>query len=280
MTSKPGLMRRRLNWAYLSRAISQLLFLGIIIWVAQQMLAGVRGATIEKYCPFGGIETLIPWINKTGTLCSLSTMNISIMAGVLIITLLFKRVFCSHICPVGAISEWIAMLGRRVPFGHRVVARRVDRPLKWLKYPLLGVLLYFTVRVGELVFREVDPYYVLFSLGKAHGIADGPIGVGAISLWITIGLLLIGLIIPLLFCRYLCPLAACLTPFSRLGFVRIHRDEGQCTKCGECDKACDWGVSVSDVGVVSDGECSNCQECIRACPVAGVLTLRVRGRVR
>jgi polyferredoxin len=93
------------------------------------MLTGVPGATIEKYCPFGGLETLIPWLNQTGTICSLSTMNISVLAGVLFITLLYKRVFCSHICPVGALSEWTTRIGRRFVIKSWQVNHRIDSVL-------------------------------------------------------------------------------------------------------------------------------------------------------
>jgi polyferredoxin len=268
---------RNSTMAYIGRTASQLLFLGLTAWIGYRMIRGVYGATIEKYCPFGGVETLIPWLGKTGTICSLSTMNISILAAVLIMTVLFKRVFCSHICPVGAVSEWIAVVRRHLPFKTGRVPRRYHRALTWLKYPLLVAIIFFTVRTQELIFRELDPYYVLFSLGSAHGIADGPIGVGTISLWIIAGLLLLGFAVPLLFCKYLCPLAACLTPLSRLGLARVSRNEGTCTGCGECDAACEWGVSVSDVTTVSSGECSNCQDCIRACSEPGTLTLRLGG---
>ncbi|MBI4720572.1 MAG: 4Fe-4S binding protein [Chitinivibrionia bacterium] len=267
------------TWAYIGRTASQLLFLGLTVWIGSQMIRGVSGATIEKYCPFGGVETLIPWLNKTGTICALSTTNISILAGVLIITLLFKRVFCSHICPVGAVSEWIAVLRRRLPFKTGRVPRQYHRPLTWLKYPLLAAIIYFTVRTQELIFRELDPYYVLFTLGTAHGISDGLIGIGAFSLWIIMTLLLLGFVVPLLFCKYLCPLAACLAPVSRLGLVRISRNEETCTSCGECDAACEWGVSVSDVKTVTSVECSNCQDCIRACSEPGTLTLQM-GRAK
>jgi polyferredoxin len=269
--------RRDNRWAQLGRTASQLLFLGLITWTAYRMLTGVRGATIEKYCPFGGVETLLPWLNKTGTLCSLSTLNISMLIGVVILTLLFKRVFCSHICPIGAISEWIAMLRRHLPFRTWDVPRTWDRALKWLKLPALAAILYFTYRVQELIFREVDPFYVLFTLGKGHGINEGLLGIGAISLWVMILLLLLGLVVPLLFCRYLCPFAACLVPFSRVGLARIHRDEHRCTSCGLCDKACDWGVRVSDTQTVVSGECSNCLQCIRACPVPDTLRLSIGG---
>jgi polyferredoxin len=233
-----------------------------------RMLSGVRGATIERYCPFGGVETLIPWINKTGTICSLSTMNISILAGVLVITVLFKRVFCSHICPMGALLEWIGLAGRKFAIGQRRIPKRLDWMLKWLKYPLLILIIFFTVKVGELIFRDFDPYYVLFTGTKGHGILT-------FGIWVTLGIIVFGAFIPLSFCKYLCPMAACLAPFGRLGFVRISRNAEKCTACGSCDAACEWGIKVSESKSVAGAECSNCQDCIRKCPEPGTLTLNL-----
>jgi len=260
------------------RVLSQILFLGLTIWVAYRMLSGVRGATIEKYCPFGGVETLFPWLNKTGTICSLSTMNITVLAGILLITLLYKRAFCSHICPVGALSEWISALGDRYVMKSWRVPQGIDRILKWLKYPLLVLIVWGTIRVGELIFREVDPYYVLFTLGRGHGIEEGIIGVGSFSLIIILFLFALNIVIPLAFCKYLCPLGACLNPLSRIGLLRIRRNPETCIDCAQCDRACKWGVSVSKVVGVSDAECSNCQDCVRSCPVPDTLALQIGRR--
>ena len=94
-----GLVAGFLKWTKHGRVLSQALFLALTVWTTVRMLSGVRGATIERYCPFGGVETLIPWIKKTGTLCSLSTLNISILVGVLVITVLFKRVQSKPVQP-------------------------------------------------------------------------------------------------------------------------------------------------------------------------------------
>ena len=271
--SKQGIMAKLKH----GRTLTQLLFLAVTLWVAYQMLSGVRGATIEKYCPFGGVETLFPWLNKTGTLCSLSTMNISVLAGVLIITLLYKRVFCSHICPVGALSEWIGGLGRRFVIKSRRIPTSVDRKLMWLKYVALGLIIWGTIVYSELIFREVCPYYVLFTLGSGHGISDGVIGIGHYSLAFIIGLFGLSAVAPLAFCRYLCPFAACLNPLSRVGLIRVHRDQETCIDCKQCDAACEWGVNVSDTTRVSSAECTNCQDCVRGCPVPGTLALRIGG---
>lgn len=257
------------------RTLSQILFLGLTMWVAFRMLSGVRGATIEKYCPFGGVETLIPWLKKTGTLCSLSTMNISVFAGLLLITLLYKRVFCSHICPVGSLSEWITAFGRRYIVTSRRVAPKIDHTLTWLKYFVLVLIVWGTIRAGELIFREIDPYYVLFTLGRGHGIAEGVLGIGGYSLVIILVLFGLNLVLPLAFCKYLCPLAACLNPLSRTGLIRVRRNPDTCIDCKRCDEACKWGVKISDVATVSSAECSNCQDCVRSCPVPETLALRI-----
>lgn len=261
------------------RIFSQALFLCLTISVAYLMLSGVRGASIERYCPFGGVETLIPWLNKTGTLCSLSTINISMLVGVLLITFLYKRVFCSHICPIGTLSEWIATLGHRYIIKGWRVAPRIDHMLKWLKYLMLVLIIWGTVRAGELIFREIDPYYVLFTLGRGHGIAEGVIGIGGYSLFIILVVFGLNAVVPLAFCKYLCPLAACLNPLSGIGLIHVHRNSDTCIDCRQCDEACEWGIKVSDVANVSSAECSNCQDCVRRCPVPDTLTLRI-GRSR
>ncbi len=256
------------------RTLSQLLFTGLLVWIGIQMVSHpTSSANIERYCPFGGMETLLPWLKGKGTWCSLSTINIAMLLGVLLITLVFKRAFCSHICPVGTIAEWTAKLGRFVPFLPLRVPKRVDRALKWLKYPVLVLILYLTYVAQDLIFRQVDPFYVLFTFGKGHEVAG-------FSMPLILGIIAIGVAIPMVFCRYLCPFAACLTPFARISPVQVHRDKSKCIDCGACDKACDWAIDVSSVAKVTTGECSLCQDCIRKCPVPGTLYLGVGGPIK
>ena len=254
------------------RVVSQALFLALTLWVAIAMLRGVSGATVERYCPFGGIETLLPWLRNTGTLCSLSTVNISMFFGVLALTLVFRRVFCSHICPMGAVFEWTGIFGRKYMVGKWKMPSLLDRALKWVKYPLLILILFSTWKVGELVFRSYDPYYVLFTAGKGHEVQPWSIALMAV-------VLVAAAAAPLFFCKYLCPLGACLAPLSKFGATKIRRDAEKCTNCGACEKACEWQVPIVKGEVVRSGECSNCLDCIRACPEEGALSL-VIGRTK
>jgi polyferredoxin len=145
----------------------------------------------------------------------------------------------------------------------------VDRPLRWLRVPVLAVILYFTYRTGELVFRGYDPYYILFSF-HGHDVKSWSYAVLAVFLAGVI-------VFPMAFCRYLCPLGAALWPFSKAGRLRLVRNEAACTGCGVCDRSCPFAVDVSTAGDVRSGECTLCFECTAACPEDKALNLVVRG---
>jgi polyferredoxin len=250
--------------------------------VAATLTAGVRLAMglalsgVEKYCPFGGLETAWSFFTDRRFSCAAGELNLALFLALLGLTFLARKAFCSWVCPFGAVSEWLAALAGAVrrrwtgtPAPLVNPPRPVDGALRWLRLPVLGAVLYFTFKTGELVFRGYDPYYVLFS---AHG--------HDVKLWsyaILVAVLAAGLLVPMAWCRYLCPLGIVLWPLSALGRLRLTRDDGSCTACGACDRSCPHGLEVSTVGQVRSGECTLCLECTRSCPSQGALELRLVG---
>ena len=186
----------------------------------------VVGGNCERWCPFGGVEALYTYVAEGDMLCSLGTANFFILGGVLSMTILLRRAFCGYVCPIGTLSEWIYALGRWLRLPALRTASAVDRVLSLSKYVVLGVILFFTWRAGELLFRGYDPCYALIS---RHG-AD-------ITLWayVVAGAVVLGsAVMAVPFCRWFCPLAAVLQPFSRFGLTRVKRDVNACTAidCG------------------------------------------------
>jgi polyferredoxin len=134
---------------------------------------------------------------------------------------------------------------------------------------VLVVILVATWTTGELVFRAYDPYYVMVS---AHG--------HEVRLWsyaILAGVLALGAVVPMAWCRYLCPLGVTLWPFSALGRIRLRRDKSRCTGCAACTRACPHGIPVAGAIEVRSGECTLCLECSAACRDAQALELRLEG---
>lgn len=234
---------------------------------------------VEKFCPFGGVETLWAVLTNQSFTCATGPFNLSLMLALLALTLVARKAFCSWVCPVGTVHEWLGALGRKLrgkkrgkELGLVSPASTKDAAWRWLRLPVLGLVLGFTVGTGELIFRPYDPYYVLFS---AHG--------HDVAMWsyLVIGLVLaLGIVIPMFWCRYLCPLGGLLWPFSRVGWLRLRRSEGACTDCRACDHACPHGIPVSTALRIDAGECTLCMECTSACRQEGALNIEGAGLAR
>lgn len=218
----------------------------------------VIGGNCERWCPFGGVEALYTYLHEGNLVCSLGTANFFILGGVLGMTLLMRRAFCGYVCPIGTISEWLHAAARRLRLPEVRVPLWLDRRLAWLKYGLLAVILWFTWQTGELIFRGFDPCYALIS---RHG--------EDITVWtyVAAGAVVVGSLFLLLpFCRWLCPLAAVLNPFSRFAVARVRRDAASCRVCGVCGTRCPVAIPVDQVTQVTHARCIACLQCVESCP--------------
>lgn len=250
---------KRLRTFHITRRAIQggflaLTLVGVYIW---------RG-NAEAWCPFGGVEAFYQYATEGNLLCSLGVSNLYMLGAVLLMALLLRRAFCGYVCPLGAIFEWTGRAGERLGIRRWRTPQRLDAALRLLKYAVLGLILYFTWRAGELVFRGYDPCYALIS---RHG--------EDITLWAYViggGVLLLSALIMLPFCRWLCPLAAVLNPLSRFGLTRIERDAGgACTDCGVCGRRCPMNVPVERTQKITHARCISCFECTEHCPHPGAL---------
>lgn len=259
-----------------------------VFWVAAAAVTGFRFAmgwtrtSIETYCPFGGLETAISLLTEKQFACATGERNLALFLALIILTLLSRKSFCGWVCPVGAISEWSAALGRKLlslKQGGKKKLRQglepppgIDRVLRWGRLPILILILVFTYKTGELIFRGYDPYYILFSF-HGHDVTLWSYGILAV--------VLAGIIVfPMVWCRYLCPLGVALWPLSALGRLRVVRNDRACTACRACDGACPQAIVVSKVHQVRSGECTLCFECMDICPEDDALELRTGGLKR
>ena len=240
---------------------------GMVVYLA----LGYGSRSFEAYCPFGGAESLWGLIKAGEYSCALGPLNLSLLMAVVGLTVVSKKSFCGWACPIGFASELLGRVGGKALGEALRPGPRLDRALRLLRYPVLVIFLYLTYKSGELILRGYDPFYLVFS-GFGHGSA------GAASYYVLGALIVGSLLIPMFFCRYLCPLGAVLDPFSRVGLIQINRDAQHCTDCGECQVACPHAIPVQTLARVKSRDCTNCLECFEACPEEGVLTLRVGPR--
>jgi ferredoxin len=184
---------------------------------------------------------------------------------VLAMTLLLRRAFCGYMCPIGTISDWVRGAARRVGIREIHPPPGVDRALSGLKYAVLAVIVYFTWREGELLFRAWCPAYAMIS---RHG-AD----IAWYAYAVSGAILGASLVTAMPFCRWFCPLAAVLNPFSRFGLARVKRDPAVCGDCRACARACPMAIPVDAMAEVTAARCLACLNCVDACPKRQALAL-------
>ncbi len=233
----------------------------------------VRPPGVEGFLPISGLISLRDWF-ISGSINTIHPASLIILLVIIAGAFLFKKSFCSWVCPVGFISEMIADLNDKVTGLRMKLPVWLDYPFRSLKYI---ILLFFAYAVfwsmsdmDIRVFIE-SPYNKVADIKMLHFFTD----MDAMGLWIMVGLFAGSIILRGFWCRYLCPYGALLGLTSLLGIGKIKRNEDICISCGECAKACPSFIKVDQIKTVVSDECSGCLDCIDVCPEEGSLELFV-----
>ena len=169
-----------------------------------------------------------------------------IVVFTLVTTLIWGRVFCSTLCPFGAVQD---LLSKFVPrrWQRNVPARIHDKAL-YLKYIFLALIVVMAVVQGGVsIFQYFEPFGTLFFYSTS------------IVLWaILLVILLASAVVKRFYCRYVCPLGAALGVLSLVSLSRIKRVP-QCTACSVCEHSCPTGAIRKHQ--IDFKECVRCDIC-------------------
>ncbi len=226
-------------------------------------------ASVHAICPFGGVETFYQLITTGRYIQKIHNSALVLMGIVFTLTLLFGPVFCGWVCPLGSIQEWVGKIGRYL-LGKRynnVMSQKLDKGLRYLRYLLLGLVLYNTARSGMLLFTNIDPYFALFHFWT---------GETAVAALVILGItLILSLFIERAWCKYACPYGAMLGLFNLIRVFRIKRQADTCIDCGLCNSTCPMNIEISSKTSVKDHQCISCLKCTseNSCPVSHTVQL-------
>jgi len=259
----------------------QALFLALNIALGLQFYLFVRhfesgGATpavsrppgVEGWLPIAGLMNL-KYLLVTGTVPSVHPAAMFLLFSFLIISLVFRKAFCSWLCPIGTVSEILWRLGRRLFSGNWALPRWADLPLRSLKYLLLGL---FGYAVGSMSAEALSgfltsPYGLIADVKMLYFFRF----LSNTALITLLSLMALSVIIKNFWCRYLCPYGALMGLVSLLSPARVRRNADMCIDCAKCTKACPAILPVDKLASVRSAECTGCVECIAVCPAAGAL---------
>ncbi len=268
----------------------QAAFLLLNVWIGVEFFLFVRfhetgGATawvprpagVEGWLPIASLMNLKAWL-MTGEIPRLHPAGMFLLAAFLLISLIFRKSFCSWLCPVGTVSEWLWRLGRETFRRNFRLPRWADIPLRGLKYVLFGLFLYAVMSMPVAGIR---------------GFLEGPYGMVAdvkmmnffrymsIATAVTLGVLvLLSVLVQNFWCRYLCPYGAMLGIVGLFSPARIRRDPEACIDCAKCSRECPSQLPVDKLVTIRSAECTACMQCVAVCPSDGALHLGLPRRRR
>jgi polyferredoxin len=261
----------------------QLAFLALNVWIGFEFYGFVRyyesgGRTVwtarppgvEGWLPIASLMNLKLWL-AAGQVPGVHAAGMFLLIAFLAMSWIFRKSFCSWLCPVGTISEYLASVGKQA-FGRNFrLPRLADIALRGLKYLLMSFLLYVT---ASMTVSETRAF-----LAGPYGLVDDVKMLNFFRfLGLTGGLVLALFVLASVFfenfwCRYLCPYGALMGLVALGSPLRIRRVDSHCIDCGKCARACPSALLVDQLVTIRSAECTGCLECVAACPSAGALFL-------
>ena len=226
-------------------------------------------------CPLGSLQNAIS--------TSADRPAFYVIGIILLFGMFLGRVICGFLCPFGLIQELL----HKIPV-KKLKKNKITQKLTFIKYVILSVFvvvipLFFGLRKQPLpaFCKYICPAGTLegaLMLMLHPDNADLRSLTGGIFYWklaVLIAMVISCVFIFRAFCRFICPLGAIYSLFSKIALLGVRVDMNRCNNCGACVKTCQM-----DIKRVGDRECIQCGECIDVCPEkaitfkAGKLVLR------
>ena len=261
----------------------QFAFLLLNVWIGGAFYFWVRGfetgahvataprpAGVEGWLPIAGLMNFKYWLT-TGRIPATHPAAMFLFVTFLTIAFLFRKAFCSWLCPVGTLSEYLWRAGRQIFRRNFQLPRWIDIPLRGLKYLLLGFFVWAVANMSADAIEQFmhAPYGVIADVRMLNFFRY----LGETAAIVLAVLVVASVLVQNFWCRYLCPYGALLGIVSFFSPLRVRRSEQACIDCAKCAKVCPSSLPVDKLVTIKSAECTGCLECVAICPAKGALDI-------
>lgn len=228
-------------------------------------------------------------VTKIQLVPALLALNVEVLVILLVLSLVFGRVYCSFICPMGVYQDVVAWLSKKFTKKKKYTFSKAMTVLRWtvLAATVIAFIFGFNFLVGLL-----DPYgaygrivthifrpaylagnnlleYIFSSFDNYTFYKVGIYSLGVLSTLIALVTLVgIGLLAwrnGRTWCNTICPVGTVLGFISRYSLFRLQFDDDKCNSCGLCAMKCKASCINSKDKKIDYSRCVTCFNCIEAC---------------
>lgn len=238
----------------------------------------------------GTLHLWFGWLAKIQFLPAVLALNFVVIAILLALTLLFGRIYCSVICPLGIFQDCVSNIssrrkGKKARFSY-------SKEIKWLRY---GVLVLFVIALAAGFNSLVALLAPYSSYGRMAQSLLAPVWQWGNNLlaWIAerqdsyafvtkevwlrslptliVAAVTFFVVVVLAwrngrtYCNTICPVGTTLSFFSRFAMFRPVIDKSKCKSCHACERKCKAACIDVDNHRIDYSRCVDCFDCIDSC---------------
>ena len=238
----------------------------------------------------GTIHAWLGWTAKVQFLPALLAVNAGVVALLVLLTLLAGRVYCSVICPLGAMQDIVSWIsGRRKKKKYRF---SYSPEVKWLRYGVLGLFVIALIAgvgsfvallapyssYGRIATNLFAPVYrwgnnlLAYFAERADSYAfyETEVWLKSLPTFLIAAVTFVVLIILAwrngrTYCNTVCPVGTVLGFFSRFSLFRPVIDAEKCKHCSLCSRGCKAACIDYKSHRIDYSRCVACMDCIDTC---------------
>lgn len=236
----------------------------------------------------GTIHTWFGWMAKIQFLPAVLALNLGVIIALILLTVLFGRVYCSVICPLGVMQDIFAWFGKKQKKNRYTYSQAKN----WLRYGTLGVFIVAMVAgfgglaaliapysaYGRIVSNLLAPVWQWANNGLAYlaeradsyAFYETEIWIKSMPVLLVAAVTLVVLIVLAwrggrTYCNTICPVGTVLGFISRFSLLKPVIDTDKCVNCNLCSKNCKSScINIKD-HKIDYSRCVACMDCIGKC---------------
>ena len=238
----------------------------------------------------GTLHLWFGWLAKIQFLPAVLALNFVVIAILLVLTLLFGRIYCSVICPLGIFQDCVSNLssrrkGKKARFSY-------SKEIKWLRY---GVLVLFVIALvaglnalvallapysayGRMVQSLLAPVWQwgnnllawIAERQDSYAFVTKDVWLKSLPTLIVAAVTFVVVVVLAwrngrTYCNTICPVGTTLSFFSRFAMFRPVIDKSKCKSCHACERKCKAACIDVDNHKIDYSRCVDCCDCIDSC---------------
>ncbi len=238
----------------------------------------------------GTVHCWLGWMAKIQFLPAVLALNVGVIIGLIALTLIFGRIYCSVICPLGVLQDVVSWINsRRKKKRYRF---NYSQAKNWLRYGILALFIIAMIAgigafvailapyssYGRIVNNLFAPIYgwinnlFAYFAERADSYAFYRTDVWIKSLPTFIVSVITFIVLVILawrngrtYCNTICPVGSVLGFLSKYSLLKIHIDESKCKNCSLCTRQCKASCIDYKKHVIDYSRCVDCMNCINSC---------------